>query len=171
MKESYNEILAKYVGPESYADGGNTVGVVTAGVHLGLGIELRKHAFPECRHRRASGRHTAQVATGKTCMGSAESKTQSMGGNFKHENRGDPRSLSEKVADSGPKTPPEVKRDYAYGKSDGPVVPMSPTNNDGTEPSTSRPREGGQQGGTPGSLTSTERRVGTVEGQRSARCA
>ncbi len=56
MKESYNEILAKYVGPESYADGGNTVGVVTAGVHLGLGIELRNQAFPECRHLRSGGR-------------------------------------------------------------------------------------------------------------------
>lgn len=35
MKESYSEILVRYAGPESYADGGNTVGVVTAGVHLG----------------------------------------------------------------------------------------------------------------------------------------
>ena len=44
MKESYSEILARYAGPESYADGGNTVGVATAGVHAGPVIELRNHA-------------------------------------------------------------------------------------------------------------------------------
>lgn len=31
MRESYTENLASYAGPESYADGGDTVGVATAG--------------------------------------------------------------------------------------------------------------------------------------------
>ena len=35
MKESYGENIASYTGPESYADGGNTVGVATAGVYAG----------------------------------------------------------------------------------------------------------------------------------------
>ncbi len=35
MKESYSEVLARHVGPESYADRGNTMGVATAGVHAG----------------------------------------------------------------------------------------------------------------------------------------
>ena len=35
MKESYSESIASYTGPESYADGGNTVGVATAGVYAG----------------------------------------------------------------------------------------------------------------------------------------
>ena len=35
MKESYSEDLASYAVPESYADGGDTVGVATAGVHAG----------------------------------------------------------------------------------------------------------------------------------------
>jgi hypothetical protein len=35
MQESYSENLASYAGPESYADGGDTVGVATAGVHAG----------------------------------------------------------------------------------------------------------------------------------------
>ena len=35
MKESYSEVLARHAGPESYADGGNTVGVATTGVHAG----------------------------------------------------------------------------------------------------------------------------------------
>ena len=35
MKESYGEVLARHAGPESYAGGGNTVGVATTGVHAG----------------------------------------------------------------------------------------------------------------------------------------
>ena len=46
MKESYSEILARYAGPESYAGGGNTAGVATAGVHAGPEIELRYPAIP-----------------------------------------------------------------------------------------------------------------------------
>ena len=56
MKESYSEIVARYAGPESYADDGNIVGVVTAGVHPGPEIELRKQAVPLCRHPLARGR-------------------------------------------------------------------------------------------------------------------
>lgn len=33
MRESYTENLASYAGAESYADGGDTVGVATAGGH------------------------------------------------------------------------------------------------------------------------------------------
>ena len=110
MKESYNEILAKYVGPESYADGGNTVGVVTAGVHLGLGIELRKQVFLECRHLRSGGR---QHRTGRYCqdlrgLGGVEDPEH--GWKLQTREPGDPMSLSEEVADSGLKTPPEVKQ-------------------------------------------------------------
>ena len=35
MKESYGKVLARHAGPESYAGGGNTVGVATTGVHAG----------------------------------------------------------------------------------------------------------------------------------------
>jgi len=56
MKEPYSEILARYAGPESYADDGNIVGVVTAGVHPGPVIELRKQVLFECRRRLARGR-------------------------------------------------------------------------------------------------------------------
>jgi hypothetical protein len=35
MKESYSEDLTSYSVPESYADGGDTVGVATAGVLAG----------------------------------------------------------------------------------------------------------------------------------------
>ena len=46
MKESYSEVVARHAGPESYADGGNTVGVVMAGVHAGLEIELLNQVVP-----------------------------------------------------------------------------------------------------------------------------
>ena len=45
MEESYSEILARYAGPESYADSGNIVGVATAGAHAGPEIELRHQAI------------------------------------------------------------------------------------------------------------------------------
>ena len=56
MKESYSEIVARYAGPESYADRGDTMGVVTAGVHPGPEIELRKQVVPMCRRSLARGR-------------------------------------------------------------------------------------------------------------------
>ena len=56
MKESYGEILARCAGPESYADDGNIVGVVTAGVRLGPEIEIRNHALLECRRCAGCGR-------------------------------------------------------------------------------------------------------------------
>jgi len=40
--------------------------------------------------------NTKQVAIGKTCVDLAESKTQSMDGNFKHENREIPRVCGRK---------------------------------------------------------------------------
>jgi hypothetical protein len=56
MKESYGEILARYAGPESYADDGNIVGVATAGVHAGPEIELRYQAI--------SRAHTVKLVEG-----------------------------------------------------------------------------------------------------------
>lgn len=110
MKESYNEILARYVGPESYADRGNKVGVVTAGVHLGLDMELRYQAFPECKHRGARGRQNQadRYWRGRFGLGGVEDPEHE----WKLQTRepGDPTSLSEEVADSGLKTPPEAQQ-------------------------------------------------------------
>jgi hypothetical protein len=76
--------------------------------------------------------NTEQVATGKICEDSAESKTQSMDGNFNHENREIP---------SVPRTAPEGNLQgrsanlsegtadmNADGKSDDFVVPLTRTN-------------------------------------------
>jgi hypothetical protein len=102
MKESYNEILAKNVGPESYADRGNTVGVVTAGVRLGPDIELRKQAFPECRHRRASGRQHRQERYWRVPRGLGGVEDPGHGRKLQTREPGDPMSLLEEVTSSGP---------------------------------------------------------------------
>ncbi len=110
MKESYSEILARYAGPESYADDGNIVGVVTAGVHPGPDIELRKQVLFECRHRLARGRQHRQGRNGQDLgeLGGVEDLEH--GWKLQTREPGDPTSLSEEVADSGPKTLQEVKR-------------------------------------------------------------
>jgi hypothetical protein len=45
MKESYGKGLARHLGPEPYADGGDAVGVALARGTRRLGIELRNHRF------------------------------------------------------------------------------------------------------------------------------
>jgi len=110
MKESYNEILARYVDPESYADGSNTVGVVTAGAHLGLGIELRKQAFPECRHLRVGGRQHQTGRDWQDLCGLGGVEDPEHGWKLQTREPGDPTCLRKEVVRSGPKTPPEVTR-------------------------------------------------------------
>jgi hypothetical protein len=110
MKESYSEIAARYAGPESYADRGNTVGVVTAGVHPGPEIEFRKQAVPMCRHLLARGRQhrSGRYWQDLNELGGIEDLEH--GWKLQTREPGDPTSLSEEVADSGPKTPTEAKR-------------------------------------------------------------
>ena len=61
MKESHSEVFARHAGPESYADGGNIVGVVTAGVHIGPEIELRNQVLFVRRRCLAGGRQHLRV--------------------------------------------------------------------------------------------------------------
>ena len=110
MKESYNEILAKYVGPESYADGGNTVGVVTAGVHPGPEIELRKQAVPLCRHPIARGRQHQPSRDWQDLDGRGGVEDLEHGWKLQTREPGDPTSLRKEVIRSGPKTPQEATR-------------------------------------------------------------
>ena len=110
MKESYNEIEARYVGPKSYADGGNAMGVVTAGVHVGPAIELRKQGISACRHLLAGGRQHRlgrywQASSGRDGVEDLEHAWK-----LQTREPGDPTILSEEVADSGPKTLQEAQR-------------------------------------------------------------
>ena len=110
MKESYSETVARCAGPESYADGGNIVGVVTAGVHLGPAIELRKQVFPECRHPLAGGRQHHSGRDWQDLNGPGGVEDLEHGWKLQTREPGDPTRLSEEVADSGPKTPREIQR-------------------------------------------------------------
>jgi len=110
MKESYSEIIARYAGPESYADDGNIVGVVTAGVHAGPAIELRKQAVPMCRHPLARGRQHQSGRYWQDLVGRGGVEDLEHGWKLQTREPGDPTSLSEVVADSGPKTLLEVTR-------------------------------------------------------------
>lgn len=110
MKVSYSEILAKNAGPESYADLGNGVGVVTAGEQLGAVIELRKQSRSECRHRRGSGRQHGRSRYWRDCVRFGGVKELRHGWKFQIREPGDPTGASEFVTDAGPKTPQEVQR-------------------------------------------------------------
>jgi hypothetical protein len=110
MKESYSETLARYAGPESYADGGNVVGVVTAGVHLGPVIELRKQVVPLCRHALARGRQHQPGRYWRDLVGRGGVEDLEHGWKLQTREPGDPMSLREEVARSGPSTLQEVPR-------------------------------------------------------------
>ena len=110
MKESDSEVLARHAGPESYADDGNTVGVVTAGVHIGPEIELRYQDFPVCRRYLAGGRQHLRGGQGRHLgeHGGVEDLVHVW--KFQAREPGDPLDLREEVTRSGPKTPQEVMR-------------------------------------------------------------
>lgn len=110
MKESYDEIPARNVGPESYAVEGNLEGVVTARVQPGAVSELRNHGLSECRHPRAGGRQHGHSRYGREDERFGGVEEPRHGWKPQTREPGDPVSLSEEVADSGPKTPPEVQR-------------------------------------------------------------
>ncbi len=87
MKESYERGLAGQLGPESYADDGNIVGVAMTGVHAGqpLSSEISNFRVPTLsNHGEGHARHGV---IGKSCRDAAESKTLSMRGNSRRENR------------------------------------------------------------------------------------
>ncbi len=114
MKESYSEVLARHAGPESYAGGGNIIGVATAGVHAGPATQR----VPGSVNRNLSCADTVQTvegnidraSDGKHDSSAAESKTWCMYGNSKRENREIPEACWRNVASSGPRTPQEVMR-------------------------------------------------------------
>ena len=110
MQVSYSEILAENTGPESYADRGNTMGVVTAGGQLGAAIELRKQSFSECRHCRGCGRQYGRRRYWRDGGRFGGVKELRHGWKLQAREPGDPVSLSASVTDSGPKTPQEVQR-------------------------------------------------------------
>ena len=110
MKESYNEIVAGCVGPESYAGGGNIAGVVTTGVHPGPGNELRKQVHSERRHPIAGGRQHRRGRYWQDLDELGGVDELEHGWKLQTREPGDPMFRSEEVTDSGPKTPQEAQR-------------------------------------------------------------
>ena len=110
MQASHSEILAKNTGPESYADHGNMVGVVTAGEQLGAAMELRKQSRSERRHCRGSGRQHDRSRYRRDCDRFGGVKELRHGWKLQTREPGDPVSLSASVTDSGSKTPLEAQR-------------------------------------------------------------
>ena len=110
MKESYSEILARYAGPESYADGGNAMGVATAGVHLGPENESRNVHRPVCRPSRTKGRQHPVDRNGEGERGHGGIYGPRHGWKLQAREPGDPASPSEEVADGGPETSQRVPR-------------------------------------------------------------
>lgn len=110
MKESYSESLASHAGPESYADRGNTLGVVTAGVHPGPEIELRKQVDPLCRHPLARGRQHLPGRHWRALGGRGGVEDLEHGWKLQTREPGDPLSPLEEVASGGPQTPLEAQR-------------------------------------------------------------
>ena len=74
MQVSYSEILARSTGPESYADRGNTLGVVTAGYNQAQLLSSETRVNPNADTVEAVEGNTFAVAIGETASGSAESE-------------------------------------------------------------------------------------------------
>ncbi len=87
MKESYEQGLASRLGPESYADGGNAVGVAMTGVHAGQPLSSEISSFRVPTLSDCGEGHMRHDANGESWRDAAESKTLCMRGNSRRENR------------------------------------------------------------------------------------
>lgn len=110
MKEFYSEDLASHAGPKSYADRGDTVGVATAGVHLGPVIESRYVHRLACRPARTRGRQHPSESPWRDSEERGGACELWHGWKLQTREPGDPIGLSELVADSGPETLLRVTR-------------------------------------------------------------
>ena len=132
MKESYGEGLASHTGPESCAVGRKAFGEALTGVHADqpLSSEIKCSGTPTLLSC-AEG-NTEQDVMRESCSGPAESKTLCMRGNSLRGNR----DIPSVPADDGSvgrseKVSSRTSDMYADGKSDGPIVPEKPPNDDG----------------------------------------
>ena len=87
MREPYEEGLAGHLGPESYANDGNIVGVALTRGTRRPGYGAPKSPYSVCRCSAAVGRQYRAGRHGKTRSDTAESENLCMRGNFKRENR------------------------------------------------------------------------------------
>jgi RNA-directed DNA polymerase len=136
MKESYGKDPASHPDPESCVGDRKGADEALTGAHVGQpsSCEIRASGVPTWLSD-AEGNIEGGVI-GEPSSDPAQSKTLCMRGNFSHGKREIPW-----VPVSGTPGRPEKVHDrtsgvYAYGKSDGRVVPMKPPNRAGSAPST-----------------------------------
>ena len=87
MKESYNEILARYIGPESCVDDPRGRGKALTGENIGRIIELRNHQYPDGIPSGLHGTRNGVLRYRKRHSALAESKNLGMCGRSPHGNR------------------------------------------------------------------------------------
>ena len=87
MKESYEQGLASHLGPESYADGGNAMGVAMTGAHAGQPLSSEISTFRVPTLSNCGEGHMRHDAKGESWRDAAESRTLCMCGNSRRENR------------------------------------------------------------------------------------
>jgi hypothetical protein len=110
MQESYSEVLARHAGPESYADGGDTVGVATTGVHAGP-VSSSEIRFFSCADAvQTVGRQDRYVRYGQARSGHGGVEDLAHAWKLQVREPGDPIGRLEEVASRGSKTPLEVRR-------------------------------------------------------------
>ena len=172
MKESHGEGLASHTGPESCAGGCKASGEALTGVHADqpLSSEINCSGAPTLLIE-AEG-NTGHGAMREPCAGPAESKTLSMRGNSLRGNREIPSvpTSDGSVGRSG-KVNSRTPDKYADGKSDGPIVPKKPPNNDGPMSSAEVVQERGPTKGNTDetAVARTQRRSTTSIGLRGVR--
>jgi RNA-directed DNA polymerase len=151
MKESYEEGSASHLGPESYADGGNAMGVAMTGVHAGqvLSSEISTIRVPTLSN--CGEGHMCHDINGELWHDAAESKTLCMHGNSRRENREILLVSSRQRHIQCPGERPENVNDGNAGmnanrKSDGPIVPAKRTNKTETPATESAEERGSPKG-------------------------
>jgi RNA-directed DNA polymerase len=133
MKESYGEGLASHTGPESWACRRKAAGQALTGVHADqpLSSEISPSGTPT---KYAERKATSGAALCESCPSPAESKTLCMRGNSLHGNREIPSApIADGVMGRSEKVNSHNADMHADGKSDDPIVPKKPPNNNGPE--------------------------------------
>jgi RNA-directed DNA polymerase len=148
MKESHGEGLANHTDPESCGCRREAAVEALTGAHADqpLSCEIKESGTPTLSSQ-AEG-NTECGVNRESHLGPAQSKTLCMRGNSLHGNR---EISSVPCSDSGQgrseKAVGRTSEVYADEKSDGPIVPMKPPNNDGEIPSAEAVEERGSTKG------------------------
>ena len=148
MKESYGEGVASHTGPESCAVGRKASGEALTGVHADqpLSSEINCSGVPTSLTDTEG--NTGHGDMSESCADPTESKTLCMRGNSLRGNREIPSAPpSDGMVGRSEQVDSRTTDVYVDGKSDGPIVPEKPPNNDGPVPSAEAVEERGSTKG------------------------